>query len=57
MLPREKGSNEPKHDIADPRCVKAVTTYADESHTCEVCAIGVTREQAAAAINHRELGS
>lgn len=61
MLPRETGSNQPEHDRGDRFCSQTVTTVASSrDNTCPVCAASaesVTREQAAAAINHREIGS
>lgn len=56
-LPRELGSNKPEHDPADPRCIAAEESQADEAHTCQLCATNEVREQAAVAINARELGS
>lgn len=56
-LPRERGSNLPEHDPADPRCVAADDEQLDDSHTCPLCADSSVREQAATAINVRELGS
>lgn len=58
MFPRERGSQTPQHQPSDLRCVKhTASDDVSEDASCEVCSATVAREQAAAAFNHRELGS
>lgn len=56
---RERGSSvaAAEHNPLDPQCEKAQVDVWDTDACCPVCGERLAREQAASAINLRELGS